>query len=159
MKPFLLAVVLVTSAACAHWPFNRQTTPTANPQVEQLYARGLAHLDPGNTSASLDSAAGLLEAYLAYQGHLERRDEARILLRLAGDARQLQRVEAALQQAQAATDTVYRQAPTGARDRQRDGAALREIERLKDELAKANAELERIRKRLANPPPSRPPAS
>jgi hypothetical protein len=31
-----------------------------------------------------------------------------------------------------------------------------EIKRLKDELAKANAELERIRRRLAQPPPSKP---
>ena len=32
-------------------------------------------------------------------------------------------------------------------------AADAEIKRLKDELAKANAELERIRRRLAQPPP------
>jgi hypothetical protein len=159
MRQLALVAVFVTASACAHWPFNRQTGPAPNPQVEGLYARSLAHLDPGNTSASLDSAAGLLEAYLAYQGHLERREEARILLRLAGDARQLQRVEAALQQAQAAPDTVYKPVPTGTRDRERDGAALREIERLKEQLAKANAELDRIRKRLANPPPSRPPAN
>jgi hypothetical protein len=31
-----------------------------------------------------------------------------------------------------------------------------EIKRLKDELAKANAELERIRRRLAQPPPTNP---
>jgi hypothetical protein len=35
-------------------------------------------------------------------------------------------------------------------------AAEAEIKRLKDELAKANAELERIRRRLAQPPGSRP---
>jgi hypothetical protein len=33
------------------------------------------------------------------------------------------------------------------------GSADAEIKRLRDELAKANAELERIKKRLAQPPP------
>ena len=151
----LLALVVLTLSvhACARLPFRGSGDPKPDPNVEQLYTRALAHLDPEQHGASLDSATGLLEAYLAWDGHVERRVEARALLRLAGDARQLSRVEAALQQARASTDTVVRQVTS----RERDGAALREIERLKDELAKANAELERIRKRLAAPP-TRPPA-
>jgi hypothetical protein len=97
----------------------------------------------------VDSAAGLLDAYLAYDGYVVREVEARALRKLIDDARQLAKVEVALRRA--TSDTASRSASPDAPSR--DSAALREIERLKDELAKANAELERIRKRLAAPRP------
>ena len=126
--------------------------PKPNENVEQQYVRAVAHLDPGNRQGSLDSAVTFLDAYLAYAGHIEHRTEAAAMRRLAGSALQLARVEAALQQARAsATETRGRTGDTAAKGSDED--SLKEIARLRDELAAANAELERIKKRLATPKP------
>ena len=152
MRRLALILVALGVTACARLSIGTSREPKPNPAIEALYARGLAHLDPANANGSLDSATALLDAYLAYTGVIERRPEAEAMLSLALTALQLFRVEAALQRERAETDTVVqvREGP-----RTRDGAALREIQRLKDELSKANAELERIRKRLADPKPPR----
>jgi hypothetical protein len=152
MRWVVLGALALSVAACARLSIGPNRDPKPNPHIEQLYARGLSQLDPENTGGSVDSAAGLLDAYLAYDGYVMRELEARALRKLIDDARQLAKVEVALRRA--ASDTASRSASPDAPSR--DSAALREIERLKDELAKANAELERIRKRLAAP---RPPAS
>ncbi|MEX2178681.1 MAG: hypothetical protein WD801_08235 [Gemmatimonadaceae bacterium] len=152
MRNLVLAALALSTTACGL----RITTardPKPDPGIEALYARGLAHLDPSNAQDSLDSAAGLLEAYVAHGGYVQRRREAEAMLNLTRSARQLILVEAALAQAESATDTVVR---TRTEPGARDAATLREIERLKNELAKANAELERIRRRLATPPPRSP---
>lgn len=153
MRILLLAVFVASVAACGRLSIRATSDPKPDVHIEQLYGRALAHLDPATDSgAGLDSAAGLLEAYLAHAGPVQRAPEARALLRLTNDARQLAQVEAALRRERAASDTTTAARSDGA-PQPRDGAALREIERLRDQLANANAELERIRKRLAAPKP------
>lgn len=121
--------------------------PTTAGTAEAHYWRGVINLDPANESGKLDVALASLEAYLASGGKLEHLPEAAALRRLARNAQQLARVESALQQARADRPRAEPDAKT------RDEEALKEIQRLKDELAKANAELERIKKRLAAPKP------
>ena len=153
MRVLILAAFVLSVAACGRLSIRTTSDPKPNAHIEQLYSRALAHLDPASDSgAGLDSAAGLLEAYLAHAGPVQRAPEARALLRLTNDARQLVRVETALRRERAAGDTTTAARGDGA-PQARDGAALREIERLREQLANANAELERIRKRLAAPKP------
>lgn len=146
----LLAAALLGAAACA--PAGRlfDRGPNHDPNVEQQYHRALSLLDDAPTLAELDSATHLLDAYLAHRGETERRAEAVVLRRLAGDAMQLARVSAALQAERASTETRSKADSTPPKS---DTDSLKEIQRLKDELAAANAELERIRKRLATQKP------
>lgn len=148
----IFALSLVMLSACASGPtlFNR--APKPNRAIEAQFARALEYLDPVNTRASLDSAVALLDMYLAHAGPTQRRAEAAALRRLAGSAQQLVKVEATLQQARASAAESRPRAADNA-PRSSDPDLLKEIQRLKDELAEANAELERIRKRLATPRP------
>ncbi|HET9455338.1 MAG TPA: hypothetical protein VFO66_13720 [Gemmatimonadaceae bacterium] len=151
MTRALTIVLLLALSACtsnSHL-FRRGPKPDAN--VEAQYARAMQMLAPGANVASLDSAVHLLDAYLAHAGHIERRDEATVVRRLAGDAVQLSKVAAALQQERA--DRTKAAEPTAAAPAARSDDSVKEIQRLKDELAAANAELERIRKRLATQKP------
>jgi uncharacterized protein YfaQ (DUF2300 family) len=143
--PVLMALAV---AACSpNRLFQRGPQPDAN--VEAQFTRALTLLEPGANSAALDTASALLESYLARAGYIARRPEAVALRRLAGDAIQLSKVAAALQQERAENRTKSDSAPAG----RTDGDSLKEIQRLKDELAAANAELERIKKRLATQKP------
>lgn len=152
MRGLLMLAVVTGLAGCAHLPRWAGGRPRPSP-VEELYARALTHLDTTTKAASLDSAIYYLDRYLVSAHRQARAREAILLRRLAGEARELRRVETLLQQARA--DGERRgDSRTGDAEQRRAGdgdASLREIQRLKDELAKANAELERIRKRLANP--------
>jgi hypothetical protein len=128
--------------------------------LETAYWRALFDLDPSNHVASFSSAIASLDAYLADRHPREHTAEAATLRRIAGHMDELNKLAAtALAEAR---DTVAR---PGADSRPEarpigDGGfptpADAEIKRLKDELAKANAELDRIRRRLAQPPPSKP---
>lgn len=149
MNRLVLLVLVGLVPACTHGPgFLRKSD-----REDSLYWRALTHLDAANRQGSLDSAITYLEAYLA-AGTKQHRQEALVLRQLARDSRQLARVTVALQQVRA--DTTPQRAPSDTTPRRRDGRdeeALKEIQRLKEELAKANEELERIRKRLAAPKP------
>jgi hypothetical protein len=114
--------------------------------VESWYWQALNNLDPANSAGSIDTALVQLEEYLGAPTSLRHLDEAAALRSLARDASELGRVKTLLRQAQA---------EVRASDQNGDGHddAAREIQRLRDELSAANAELERIRKRLANPRP------
>lgn len=150
MTRTLPLVALLALSACAsnsHF-FRRGPNPDAN--VEAQYARAMQMLGANAGIATLDSAVNLLDAYLAHGGHIERRSEASVVRRLAGDAIQLSKVASALQQERAESRTKASDASAPART---DNDSLKEIQRLKDELAAANAELERIRKRLATQKP------
>lgn len=111
--------------------------PRAREAKEILFWRALFKLDPGNTtSGSLSEGLAILDKYLADKATVAYRPEATILKRLA--------VTTQVLQAKAMTPPV------------RDTTVVKtssdaEIAALKSELAKANAELERIKKRLANP--------
>ncbi len=106
--------------------------PASSEAVEAMYWRALYKLDPANQTGSPHDAAVLLDGYLATP-NAPRRTEAAMLRRVA----------AALELRQTASTTVV---PPKV-----DQATTDEVARLKDELAKANAELERIKRRLAQP--------
>jgi len=144
-------LMLAASAACAHGPgFLRRGSAAPSPE-DSLFASAVAQLGPNSKPASIDSAVAALDRYLALRGPQRHTNEAVALRHLAGQAQRLARVEAALQLA--------REAPVEARrdtepaPKPRSDEAVKEIQRLREELAKANEELERIKKRLATPKP------
>jgi hypothetical protein len=100
--------------------------------------RAVLKLDPGNAESVRESMT-LLESYLAGAPAGTHRVEAGALHRLGLALEQRSAVVAAT--------------PPAPTVRPEDKARDEEILRLRDELAKANAELERIRRRLARPRP------
>jgi hypothetical protein len=144
MSRLVFGLLLLGTACGGRTIFFRPRPSTA----DSVYTIALGFLSSGNR---LDSASKYLDLYLAMP-RANRSAEAAIMRRLVRDAQQLGRVEAALNQARAQpTETKPETRP--AESKVREDEALKEIQRLKDELAKANEELERIRKRLANPKP------
>jgi hypothetical protein len=119
--------------------------PGTQGATESAYWRGVIALEPANRDGSPQIAAALFESYNRSGGAVPHRVEAEILQHLA----------ARLQSGGLAT--VASAAPAisssgGAGDRSADLKARdTEIQRLKDELAKANDELERIKRRLTAP--------
>ena len=149
MSRVVLLAIVCLAGACRHGPtLFRSDAP---PQADSLYWKAIYQLDAANKKGSLDSATAYLEAYLASGPTQSHRREAMVLRQLARDARQLARVQGALQQARA--DSADGRPRGDAESKRREDEAVKEIQRLKDELAKANEELDRIRKRLANPKP------
>ncbi|MEO8561976.1 MAG: hypothetical protein ABI601_07875 [bacterium] len=114
-----------------------QRFPESPEAAEVPYWRALLKLDPTNVAALKDATA-LLDAYLAGTPASPHRMEASALRRLI----------AALDARTAAMTAVQ---PAVAVPRPDDKAQQEEIARLRDDLAKANAELTRIRRRLAQP--------
>ena len=104
--------------------------------AEADYWRALLRIDPFNTGASMRDALTALDAYLNGGPALARYEEARILRRLVES---LDSSRTQLVAARAAADS---------RDRTRE----EEIKKLGDELDKTMAELDRIRRRLAQKP-------
>jgi hypothetical protein len=139
--------------------------PRSNEALEAEYWRALFKLDPSNHASSFSEAIASLDAYLADKRPRGHTQEAVTLRRVAGQMDGLNKLAAtALAQTREAppaanapkvggVDTKAAVAPDAA---PANAAADAEIKRLKDELAKATAELERIRRRLAQPPPTRP---
>ena len=115
--------------------------PASIDAIEAMYWRAIYRLDPANPAASTHEAIALLDAYLA-SSQTPHRTESQILRRIAValDARPK---EVAASNSNTAPTTAPKD----------DKAQADEITRLKDELAKANAELERIKRRLAQPKP------
>ena len=150
-RAVLLALVCLVGA-CRHGStlFGTSSTPGVDP--DSLYWKAIFQLDAANKRGSLDSATTYLDAYLASGTAQPHRREAMVLRQLARDARQLARVQGALQQARA--DSADGRPRSDAESKRREDEAVKEIQRLKDELAKANEELDRIRKRLAPKPPT-----
>lgn len=114
---------------------------------ELLYWRAIFHLHPGNVEGSRATAAQMLDAYLESDS-ISHRVEAWTLRNLAAAVDSLQ--AAIVDQPiaiEAAADTLQ-----GNRDRERE--LERENARLREALERSNAELERIRRRLAAPPPA-----
>ena len=129
-----------------------------SPQAfEAAYWRALFSMDPKNSRASISTAVTYLDAYLAGLYPRQHRQEAFALRAIAGQIDE-GRNALALAQTKDPTSTqpgVRIDVPKPAVD-PAAAASDAEIKRLKDELAKANAELERIRKRLAQPPSGKP---
>lgn len=141
-----LLVLTFTLAACSRLPWQREAQP--NPD-EALYYRALTFLDTTATAQSLDSAVYYLDRYLASSFRQDHAWEAVVLRRLVIESQELRRVQVALERD--VSRSAGRRTETAGGEVVRSDDSAREIQRLKDELAKANAELERIRKRLANP--------
>lgn len=146
LRAVSLVFLAVTLAACARLPWTRESQP--NPD-EKLYYRALTVLDSSATRQSLDSAVYYLDRYLASSYRQDHAWEAVVLRRLVVESQELRRVQTALERD--AVRTSGRRTETAGGEVVRSDDTAREIQRLKDDLAKANAELERIRKRLANP--------
>jgi hypothetical protein len=126
-----------------------------SPQAfESAYWRALLSMDPKNPHASIGTAVTYLDAYLVGLYPRQHRQEAFALRAIAGQIDE-GRSALALAQTKDATNTqpgVRIDVPKPVPDPAAVAANDAEVKRLKDELAKANAELERIRKRLAQPP-------
>lgn len=127
--------------------------PGSGEAFESAYWRALFSMDPKNSNASVATAVSYLDAYLVGVNPRKHRQEAFALRAIAG---QIDAGQNALALAQAKEPNPHPGAvridvpvPKSTTD---PVAADAEIKRLKDELAKANAELERIRRRLAQPP-------
>lgn len=134
-------------------------TPEA---LETAYWRALFNLDPTNAHSSIPDALASLDAYLGDKRPREHIAEATTLRRIAAEIDALSRqVASAVSQAKDAT-VVAANARAQVSDANARAEAAKtenanstdaEVKRLRDSLAKVNAELERIKKRLAQPPP------
>ena len=120
---------------------------------EATFWQGVFRLDPSNRNGSLTLGLATLDAYLA---NPRPHDHAIVAITLRRVAAQL---DAANRLAASASVAAHEVAPgvpgrtTEPRaEPKADASSDAEIKRLKDELAKANAELERIKRRLAQPP-------
>jgi hypothetical protein len=139
--------------------------PGTHETLETAYWRALFKADPTNTSSNPTLALASLDGYLRdsrprdhiVEAQTVRRTVAQIdaLNRAAQDASQQAKnanneaanAKAAIADAKETANKADANASAAAADKDA------EIKRLKDELAKANAELDRIRKRLGSPPP------
>lgn len=132
--------------------------PGTGEALESVYWRAVYRLDPSNRDLSIESSIASLDSYLADTRPHQHTPEARTLRRIAGELDRLNRLagNALAQQIKDVNSPPITRVPTEPRSEAAkpapDTAAQDEIKRLKEELAKANAELERIRRRLAQPP-------
>jgi hypothetical protein len=120
--------------------------PGSEGAIESAYWRGVIALEPANRDGSAQVAAALFDSYNHAPGALPHRLEAEILQHLA---LRLQNASSTVASASPSSPSMPAAAST---DRSADLKAKdTEIQRLKDELAKANDELERIKRRLTAP--------
>ena len=113
--------------------------PATPEAAEAMYWRALYKMDPSNTASAPKDASVLLDGYLA-SGTATHRAEAQTLRRVAS----------ALEAAKVTAPSTTAKPEVVKPD---DKAREEEMGRLRDELARANAELERIKRRLAQPKP------
>lgn len=128
-----------------------QRHPGAPESRETLYWRALFSLDPANHNQDTDSAVKALDAYLLDGGSAPHREEAQVLRRIALSLDSLSR--SGLLIVSSPADTVMKPFPAMIA---RVQELQKENQKLKDQLDKTNAELDRIKKRLAAPKPDGP---
>lgn len=117
----------------ADYALRHQRTPEAR---EISFWRAMYIVDPANRTASIAQGIRALDLYLATDGAIWYRPQAEVLRRTAMVIQSVRQAQVPKQVN--GRDTVFI-------SREEEIAALR------DQLAKANAELDRIKKRLANP--------
>jgi len=122
-----------------------QRYPSAPEAAEASYWRGVFALDPSNRDGSPQVAGALFEWYLKSDAQLQHRVEAEVLRRVAS------RLDALSQSAGATAAVTTGSVPPAVSSGTDLKAKDAEIQKLKDELAKANDELERIKRRLTAP--------
>lgn len=115
-------------------------------RFEAEYWRAIFLLDPGNPGASNDQGIAALDRYLAARPSLPHRREAVTLRRIAAELRSARQLAAASAAAPVSAPTLVVVDDSTAKPKDD------EVQRLRAELAKANEELERIRKRLTAKP-------
>ncbi len=115
--------------------------PATSEAADATYYRALFKLDPANPNASAREAGQMMDRYIATNTGTHR-TEAQALRRVASELE-------ARANAVANLSAVSKPEPPKPEDRSKD----EELQRVRDELAKANAELERIKRRLAQPKP------
>jgi hypothetical protein len=130
--------------------------PDSPEAFESAYWRALFSMDPKNSNASVGTAVQYLDAYLTGLHPRQHRQEAFALRAIAGLIDESRNALALAQARRLNPHPALRIDLPMPKSTADPAAAEAEIKRLKDELAKANAELERIRRRLAQPPGSRP---
>lgn len=140
----------------------------SNEAIETAYWRALFKLDPSNRDVSVQTALASLDGYLADNRPRQHIVEANTLRRTAAQLEALNKMAASASAQAKDASSAAKDAKAVAADAKADARAAdananatvdakdAEIKRLRDELAKANAELERIRKRLSQPPPRSP---
>jgi hypothetical protein len=119
--------------------------PSSSKAVETAYWRALIRLDPQYGSAGAADALPLLDRYLAGSGKREHREEASALMRVAD---LINRLNTQLTATTARANMTGSAAPPPQANLSA-AEAESEVRKLKEGLAKANDELERIKKRLA----------
>ena len=112
--------------------------PASPEAADAMYWRALYKMDPTNSMGTPRDAAALLDAYLT-SGSTAHRAEAQTLRRVAQ----------ALESASRTTAPVI---PKAEVVKVEDKARDEELAHVKEELSKANAELDRIKRRLAPKP-------
>lgn len=121
--------------------------------LETSYWRALYRMDPLNPHASLATAVAALDTYIGNARSQEHAPEAETLRRIAGEIESLNKLAAnAIASAKEQPSQPSASPDTGKAAAPSSSASDDEIKRLRDELAKANAELDRIKRRLAQPP-------
>ncbi|MDQ2665945.1 MAG: hypothetical protein M3Z05_08040 [Gemmatimonadota bacterium] len=113
--------------------------PASPEAAEAMYWRALYKMDPSSPVAAPHDAAVLLDGYLA-SGITTHRTEAQTLRRVASS------LDA---QGRSVTPAPVKAEGVKVDDKARE----EEMARLREELSRANAELERIKRRLAQPKP------
>jgi hypothetical protein len=116
--------------------------------TEAVFWRALYKLDPSNKEATARDALVVLNAYLAAGPALPRYSEALVLKRSAELMESLSRAAIG-----PSAPSPTRPATEAPRERAKEEDALKEIQKLREELATTTAELERIKKRLAQQKP------
>lgn len=139
--------------------------PGTHESLETTYWRAVFKADPSNNSATTTQALAALDGYLRdprprdhiLEAQTLRRAVAQIdALNRAAEAASAREKDATNQAANAKAAAADAKENANKADANANAAAAdkdAEIRRLKDELAKATAELDRIRKRLGTPPP------
>jgi len=128
-----------------------RTHPDTREAKEIAFWKAVYMVDPANDRGSLAGGIAALDGYLAADTAGRYRNEAKVLRRTAAVAQAASGTTASTAVAPSTsgtTDTVV----VASRTRDEEITALKEqLARSKDELAKVSAELDRIKKRLANP--------
>jgi hypothetical protein len=118
--------------------------PGTEGAVESSYWRGVLALEPANQDGSPQIAIAFFDTYGKSSGALPHRVEADVLRHVA---QRLQSLSSPTVASTTPSGTTTATAPASVDVKAKDA----EIQRLKDELAKANDELDRIKKRLTAP--------
>ena len=127
--------------------------PNTPEAVETAYWRALFMLDPANQTASRRDAIAMLDSYLNTPVAVMHRGAATALRRIAATLDRPMPVAAGSAPSPAPSQRAEPKADTKPDTKAEDKSRDEEVQRLKEELAKANAELERIKKRVAQPNP------